>query len=132
MNGIIGMSSLLRSTKLDDEQEDFVETIRISGDSLLTIINDILDFSKIEAGRMELEEHPFNLHQMVESALDLLAQKTAEKGVELISLVEYDVPRWIVSDSTRIRPDFSKLALQRGQIYGRGGDFCPCQSGTGR
>ncbi len=103
MNGIIGMSSLLKGTELNDEQEDFVETIRTSGDSLLTIINDILDFSKIEAGKLELEEHTFNLHQAVESALDLLSQKTAEKGVELISLVEHDVPKWINADSTRIR-----------------------------
>ncbi len=103
MNGIIGMSSLLRGTELNEEQEDFVETIRTSGDSLLTIINDILDFSKIEAGKLELEEHTFNLHQTVESALDLLTQKTAEKGVELISLIEHDVPKWVVSDSTRIR-----------------------------
>ena len=103
MNGIIGMSSLLKSTLLNDEQTDFVDTIRISGDSLLTIINDILDFSKIEAGKMDLEEHQFDLHQMIESALDLLAQKTAEKGIELISMIEHNVPRFIVSDSTRIR-----------------------------
>ncbi len=103
MNGIIGMSSLLRGTELDADQADFVETIRNSGDSLLTIINDILDFSKIEAGKLELEQHPFDLYQSVESALDLLVQKTSEKGVELISLIENNVPRMIVSDSTRIR-----------------------------
>ncbi|MEM9092768.1 MAG: response regulator, partial [Cyanobacteria bacterium P01_F01_bin.53] len=100
---IIGMSSLLKGTELDEEQIDFVETIRMSGDSLLTIINDILDFSKIEAGRMELEEHTFDLYQTIESAVDLLAQKASEKGIELICLIETDVPRIIKSDSTRIR-----------------------------
>ena len=103
MNGIIGMSSLLNGTELNHEQTDYVNTIRVSGDSLLTIINDILDFSKIEAGHMELEMHPFNLHEIVESALDLLAHKAAEKGIELICLIEKEIPSLIISDSTRLR-----------------------------
>ena len=80
MNGVIGMTSLLRDSVLTKEQEDYVETIRHSGDSLLTIINDILDFSKIESGKIELETHPYNLRQCIEEALELLAPKAAEKA----------------------------------------------------
>ena len=103
MNGVIGMTGLLLDTDLDAEQREFAETIRASGDGLLTIINDILDFSKIEAGKLELERQPFGLRPCVEEALDLVAATAAAKGLELTCLVQPGAPAAIVSDVTRLR-----------------------------
>ncbi|MGB0387454.1 MAG: response regulator [Ardenticatenaceae bacterium] len=103
LNGIIGMTGLLLDTPLDGEQDDFVKTIRSSGDALLTIINDILDFSKIEAGKLELEEHPFDLRFSIEEALDLLAPKAAKKELELAYLIEDNTLGTVIGDVTRLR-----------------------------
>jgi PAS domain S-box-containing protein len=103
MNGVIGMTSILMETSLTSEQRDFVNTIRTSGEALLTIINDILDFSKIESGKMELEKAPFELALCVEEALDLFAPTAAAKRLEIGYHVEPDVPPWIVGDVTRLR-----------------------------
>lgn len=103
MNGVIGMTSLLANTPLDDEQQDYVDTIRISGEALLAIINDILDFSKIESGKMELEEAPFRLSSVIEETYDLMGVKANEKGLDLLYYIEPDVPTEIIGDITRFR-----------------------------
>ncbi|MFK7806068.1 MAG: response regulator, partial [Anaerolineae bacterium] len=103
MNGVIGMTSLLSDTPLNDDQKSFVETIRNSGESLLTIINDILDFSKIESGKLEFECEPFDLRNNLEEILDLIAPKAQLKEVELLLMYQESVPNWIKGDATRIR-----------------------------
>ncbi|MCH9028913.1 MAG: HAMP domain-containing protein, partial [Bacteroidetes bacterium] len=103
MNGVIGMTGLLLDTKLNAEQHEYAETIRASGDALLTIINDILDFSKMESGKLVLETQSFYLRDCIEDAFDFLSSKAAEKNLEIAYLFETNVPEVISSDITRLR-----------------------------
>jgi PAS domain S-box-containing protein len=103
MNGVIGMTSLLLDSSLSRDQREYAETIRVSGDALLTIINDILDFSKIESGRLELEKMEFSLRECVEGTLDLLATRASEKRIDLLYEIADGTPGSIRGDPTRLR-----------------------------
>ena len=103
MNGVIGMTSVLMETQLEDEQREFLEVIRSSGETLLVIINDILDFSKIESGKLELEIQSFDLRRLIEESLDLYAPQAAKKQIELTYSIPKEIPAWIASDPTRLR-----------------------------
>ncbi len=123
MNGVIGMTTLLLGTKLDGEQQEFVETIRSSGRALMAIINDILDFSKIEAGKMTLYLTTFGFRSEVDEVLTMFAERASDKGVELKALVEPDVPPRLVGDADRLRQILVNLVgnaikfTEKGEVY---------------
>jgi two-component system sensor histidine kinase/response regulator len=103
LNGIIGMTDLALETELTLEQRDYLETVRLSANSLLHVINDILDFSKIEAGKLELEKLDFDLCDCIEGTLKTLALRAHEKGLELVCEVAIGVPEMVVGDPDRLR-----------------------------
>ena len=109
MNGVIGMTGLLLDTELSEEQREYAETVRISGENLLTILNDILDFSKIEAGKFELETIGFDLRNTAEEALSLFAERAHNKSLELTHLISYDVPVALKGDPGRLTQVLSNL-----------------------
>jgi PAS domain S-box-containing protein len=139
LNGVMGMTDLALETDLTQEQREYLETVKMSGDSLLTVINDILDFSKIEAGKIDLEALDFDLRDSLESTLKTLAVRADEKGLELLCEVAPEVPEVVRGDSSRLRQivvnlvgnaikftDSGEIAVKV-QVEARDGTECVCR-----
>lgn len=121
MNGIIGMTGLLAETELENEQQDYVDTVRASSEALLVVINDILDFSKIESGKLELENIMFDLRDTIEEAIDTLAIQATEKGLDISYVFGKDVPGSLLGDPTRLRQVVVNLLGNAVKFTGKGG-----------
>jgi CheY-like chemotaxis protein len=121
MNGIIGMTGLLRETPLDPQQREFVDMIGSSANGLLTIVNDILDFSKVEAGKLEFDAVDFDLRDALEGSLDLFKERAAAKGLTLTLTIEPDVPVALVGDPGRLRQVVLNLVGNALKFTARGG-----------
>src|ERR1035438_1560854 len=121
LNGVIGMTGLLLDTDLSPEQSEYAETVRRSGESLLSVINDILDFSKIEAGRMVFESFPFDLRMVIEEVNEMLAPRIDDK-LDLVLEYPPALPRHFIGDAGRLRQVITNLVgnavkfTQRGQV----------------
>ena len=123
MNGVIGMTGLLAGTPLNSEQQEYVQTIQTSGQTMLRVINDVLDFSKMESGAMQLEPAPLELSRCIEDVFGIVAAAAQKKRLELLYLIDHNVPAWIEADINRVRQVLVNLVnnavkfTERGEVY---------------
>ena len=123
LNGVIGMTELLAESELNEEQRDFVRTIQVSGDALMSVINDILDYSKIESGKLELEHKVFELAKVLEDTVDLMLVNAVSKNIDLLYNITNDTPPFLAGDITRLRQIVINLVgnaikfTKKGEIY---------------
>lgn len=103
LSGILGIADMLLDTELDADQRDLAETIKVAGDSLLTVVDDVLQYSRTEAGNLDLEEIEFNIRTAIENTADLVSANAHEKGLETATLVHADVPETLIGDPVRLR-----------------------------
>jgi signal transduction histidine kinase/DNA-binding response OmpR family regulator/HPt (histidine-containing phosphotransfer) domain-containing protein len=125
LNGVIGMTDLLLMTPLNTQQRKYVQTTKFSGKTLLELLNEVLDFSKIEAGRLEVEQIPFDLHEMIEPVIELMAHRCRDKSLEMAYFVDPSLPQRLIGDPGRLRQIVSNLVnnaikfTERGSIVVR-------------
>jgi len=120
MNGVIGMIDVIADTPLDQQQREYLDTIRSSSESLMTIINDILDYSKVDAGHMQLDKQPMRIEPLVSGALSLFATHAREKKLELVQRIDKTTPEAIIGDETRIRQILVNLISNAVKFTDRG------------
>ena len=129
MNGILGMTELALETSLSPRQREYIEQVKSSADSLLSVINDILDFSKIEAGKLDLDHAPFRLRESLEDTMRTLAQRAHAKGLELACRIAPDVPEALVGDAGRLRQILVNLVGNAIKFTARGEVFVSVEAG---
>ncbi|HKS36895.1 MAG TPA: response regulator [Verrucomicrobiae bacterium] len=120
MNAILGMTHLLLDTALTSEQRQFAQTVCTGGEALLSVINDILDFSRIEAGKLSFEQTPFDLREVVNGVIELLAKQAQSKGIDLVRRIGPDTPTQLVGDPSRLRQVFLNLVGNAVKFTDRG------------
>ncbi len=121
LNGILGIINLVKYTKLTQEQDEYIETIRYSGETLLTMLNDILDFSKMEAGKVDIENVSFDTFRLVHSVTNLMWSRAAEKNITIKYELDDDVPAYVTSDPTRLRQILLNLSSNAIKFTEKGG-----------